>query len=124
MITEKQADVCLPLPPELMEHEAGDQPRGYCKCGDAGDLTGGRVKDKAKSSSPALVSEQCLCGQTTRRPRDAAGGIGPRTRDIQSFNRGPVVREVSGRTQWTELVQRDIEVHGMAKRPLFHSLHI
>lgn len=36
MITETQADVFLPLPPELMEHEPGDQPRGYCKCGDAG----------------------------------------------------------------------------------------
>ena len=45
MITETQADVFLPLPPELMEHEPGDQPRGYCKCGDAGNLTGGRVKE-------------------------------------------------------------------------------
>lgn len=63
-------------------------------------------------------------GLAPRRTGNAAGGIGSCPGDVEAADRGAPTAEAGGRPERTELVQGDVEVHGMGSRPAPGPLHV
>src|SRR5262245_24766574 len=69
------------------------------------------------------VVEQGASGQAAGRAADAAGGVGAGAGEVEAGDGGAVVAEGPGGTEGAELVEGDVEVHGVRPGPEAAPLH-